>query len=177
MRYLPRVFLIAALGSCPFGGALAEMYKCVENGKTTFQDTPCLGPGATVSVKPATGNSSSPTPSATSDKSRPPEQSSFDKAKEHVRSMELERKQREIDYEIEKLESQIRHYQADLDADLTALSRKKAFAKNNLAGATYEQSISTEMQAVSERYKVNIQIAQDKMTQLRNEAVELRKSR
>jgi Domain of unknown function (DUF4124) len=176
VRYLPKIFLIAVLGSCPFGSALAEMYKCVENGKTTFQGTPCVGAGATVSVTPANGSSSSPQPSPASDKSQPPEQSSLAKTKDHVRSMELERRLRENAYEIENLESKIRGYQSGLDRDLAALRRKKAYAENNLAGATYEQSISTEMQSVSDRYKVNIQIAQDQMSQLRSEASELRKS-
>ena len=91
--------------------------------------------------------------------------------------MELERRLRENAYEIENLEGKIRHYQSSLDHDLAVLRSKKALANNNLAGATWEQSISTEMQSVSDKYKVSIQIAQDQMSQLRSEASELRKSR
>jgi len=58
---------------------------------------------------------------------------------------------------------------------IIALRYKKSFATNNLAGATHEQSISGEMQVVADRYKVNIQLAQDRMSQLRKEAEELRK--
>ena len=57
---------------------------------------------------------------------------------------------------------------------LAALSRKKRLAKNNLAGATYEQSISSEMQAVSDRYRTKIQVGQDRVTRLRGDASELR---
>ena len=171
-----KVPLITVLVSCPFGGILAETYKCVENGKTTYQATPCLGAGATVSVKPPTGNASSSAPSTASDKSEPPEQDPLAKTKENVRLMELEHKQREIGYEIQTLEAEIAQYQVGLDRDLAALRRQKAKATNSLAGATYEESISSEMQAVTERYKADIQVDQDKLSQLRSEQAELKKS-
>ena len=37
--------------------------------------------------------------------------------------------------------------------EMDALRAQKARANNNLAGATWEQSLSTEMQAVAARYK------------------------
>ena len=42
----------------------------------------------------------------------------------------------------------------DTDNKLAALKITKGNAKNNLAGATWEQSLSTEMLAVVETYKV-----------------------
>ena len=171
-----KVLLIAVL-IYPFGCTLAETYKCVENGKTSYQGTPCLGADPMVSVKLPTVRLSSPAPSTTSDKSQLPEQDSLAKTKENVRVTELELKQREIGCEIERLEGEIAQYQVGLGRDVAALWRQKATAMNNLAGATYEQSISSEMQAVTERYKADIQVGQDKISQLRSEQVALKKSR
>ena len=41
-----------------------------------------------------------------------------------------------------------------MSREMDALRAQKARANNNLAGATWEQSLSTEMQAVASRYKV-----------------------
>lgn len=41
-----------------------------------------------------------------------------------------------------------------MEQELAALRTKKMQANNNLAGATWEQSISTEMSVVVEKYKV-----------------------
>lgn len=91
--------------------------------------------------------------------------------------MEVERHQRELDYAIERGESDVQRLQGHMEAELDALRRKKLLAENNLAGATYEQSISSEMQAASEKYRIQIQVAQDRVAQLRAEAADLRKRR
>lgn len=67
------------------------------------------------------------------------------------------------------LERQIERYQKDMDAELAALRNAKDAAANNLAGATWEQSLSTEMQAVTTKYQTKIKIAQDKIATLREE--------
>jgi len=175
MRLLIKALCVAAFCACSAGSAGTTMYKCIGNGTTLYQGTPCAGPGSTITLKPANGTPASGPEAVPGSVSG--DQSPEAKAKEHVRSMELERKQKDADYEIEKAESELRHLQADLDRDLDKLKIKKQYAKNNLAGATYEQSISTEMQAVSERYKTNIQITQDKLGRLRGEAADLRKDR
>jgi hypothetical protein len=169
--------VVATLACLSSGVASAELYKCVDGGKTTYQGTPCTGPGSTVSVEPATKVSPPPPPPASANKSPSPEPTPFAKAKEHVLAMELERRQREIEYEVEELESRILRYQADMERELALLRHKKDYAANNLAGATYEQSISGEMQVVADRYRVNIEVARDRMAELRKEAAELRKAR
>lgn len=54
-----------------------------------------------------------------------------------------------------------------MDADLVALQRKKRLANNNLAGATWEDSISGEMQAIAARYRAGIEVEQAKIVDLR----------
>lgn len=36
-----------------FSGANAQAYKCVVDGKTTYQSSPCAGAGSTVDTRPA----------------------------------------------------------------------------------------------------------------------------
>lgn len=51
--------------------------------------------------------------------------------------------------------------------EMDALRAQKARASNNLAGATWEQSLSTEMQAVASRYKVMNDADQEQIKALR----------
>ena len=55
------------------------------------------------------------------------------------------------------------------DTELERLRAKKALANNNLAGAAYEQSISTEMQAVVAKYNGEIQAAREDLQQLQQQ--------
>jgi len=106
-----------------------------------------------------------------------PSQDYLAKAKSNVGAMENERQLRDIDYEIKNLEREVDGYQSAMDGQLVALQRKKSLAKNNLAGATWEQSISTEMQAISERYRTRIQITQDRIVSLHKQADDLSRKR
>jgi hypothetical protein len=60
---------------------------------------------------------------------------------------------------------------------VAGLSNMKALAKNNLAGETWEQSISTEMQTVTEKYRTLTQTARDRISQLRQDAYVIAKSK
>jgi uncharacterized protein (DUF305 family) len=159
VRLVFAVFVLSA------NAGAAEVYKCVENGKTIFQGTPCAGTGNKVTVKPANGTSVS----TRQDTDQPSKTAkpTVSKLKQNVEAMEIERRQRDIAYEVRDLERDIDHYQSAMDRELGALDKKKVYAKNNLAGATWEQSISTEMQAVTSKYQSKIQVAQERITQLR----------
>lgn len=54
-----------------------------------------------------------------------------------------------------------------MEAELAHLRLKKTAALNNLAGATYEQSISSEMQAVTTGYDTRIRAKDEELKQLR----------
>lgn len=83
--------------------------------------------------------------------------------------MKADNRKREIDYQIERLEQDIARYQRDMDSELAELRNRKGHAGNNLAGATWEQSISQEMQAIPARYQTKISTAQARITSLREE--------
>jgi hypothetical protein len=168
--------LTAGLAFCWLGTAHGEIYKCVEGGKAVFQDTPCRGSGGAITVTPASG----PAPAAplgianSNESSAKPDATS--RLKDDVRSMEYQRRLRGIDNEIRALEGSILDYQTAMGREIAALQDRKRYAKNNLAGATWEQSISTEMQSVSDKYRVSIQVAQDRISQLRRIAADMQKN-
>ena len=71
-----------------------------------------------------------------------------------ARQMERERLIREKEFEIAHLGELMARRTGLMEQELAALRIKKMQANNNLAGATWEQSISTEMSVVVEKYKV-----------------------
>ena len=60
---------------------------------------------------------------------------------------------------IRNKEKEIESLRHEMDADMAILKRKKSYANSNLAGAAWEQSISTEMDAVARKYQVKIDAA------------------
>ena len=65
--------------------------------------------------------------------------------------------------EVKRLNSEIKKYQGCVNKELTDLSEKKKYAANNFAGATWEQSISFEMSAVTSKYDALIDSAEAKI--------------
>lgn len=70
-----------------------------------------------------------------------------------ARQMERERLIRDKEFEIAQLGELMVRRSGLMEQELAALRAKKMQANNNLAGATWEQSISTEMSVVVEKYK------------------------
>lgn len=58
--------------------------------------------------------------------------------------------------------------------EIAYLRYKKLYSRNNLAGATWEESISTEMEAVTSKYKIQIDLHQEEIKQFRDEIKELK---
>jgi hypothetical protein len=168
--------LTAALAFCSLGTAHGEIYKCVEGGKTVFQDVPCRGSGGTTKVTPASGPSPAVSPAIPNANESSAKPDTTSRLKDDVRSMENQRQIRGIDNEVRALERSIQDYQYAMAREIAALENKKLYAKNNLAGAMWEQSISSEMQSVSDKYRVSIQVAQDRIGQLRRIAADMQRT-
>jgi len=131
--------------------AHAEVYKCTQGGKTQYQDTPCAGAATGAALKIREN-----TPSASSDANAP---SDVDRINAWRESNEREREKASLDRQIKNAEIDRADLQKKMDGELAALKIKKLYAKNNLAGATWEQSISTEMQAVTTKYDAQLRAA------------------
>lgn len=90
------------------------------------------------------------------------ENPAYQKLRDSNRRAELERAIKKNEKELGKLEQQ-------MNTELAALRRKSSYANNNLAGATYQQSLALEMRAVTDRYKLQMQNKQDELDRQREE--------
>lgn len=136
--------------------AHGQVYQCPgPDGRRVFQQSPCDG-GKKLEVKPASGPSAgAPTASPAA-----PAAVGMSADERVLATMQRDRLARERQYRIRDLQAAIAQIEqgisqrnAQMTAELDQLSRRKAMANNNLAGATLEHSISAEMQAVTQKYK------------------------
>lgn len=154
-----------------FSAAAAAQYRCVgAGGAVSYQQTPCAPgqQGDKVTIKPAAGAAPSPSAAVSSPMTAGQREARW------VQTMEQDRKRLAIEREIQELSDRISARTAAMDAEVEALRSKKTMARNNLAGATWEQSISTEMQAVMARTATANDADQSRITRLRAELDRLR---
>lgn len=143
--------------------AAAQINKCVVDGKVVYQAAPCKS-GTQVAILAPRSDVSDEIARASREKFL---------AADKLRQTNNRREQ--IDSAIDALERNIASYQQSMDAELAALQTRKASASNNLAGATWEQSLSTEMQAVTAKYQTKIKTAQERIAGLRQDRAALDK--
>src|SRR5580765_8490304 len=130
-------------------GAANAQYKCVgKDGAISFQQQPC--PGQSQQQKLEVKVPAPATPAVTPAKAA---SGPLNVDQRMARDMEHERRIRELKVEITQTEDSISRRNQQMSAELETLRAKKPLARNNLAGATWEQSISQEMQAVTQKYK------------------------
>lgn len=149
-----KLIFVAVIICILSGGAHAELYKCTESGKTTYSDRPC--PGATkLEIK-----------------RHPIDQTAASARLERDRAYLAEQSRRD---EVERINGRIGALQTEknllleqLDRELAALRGRKNLARNNLAGATWQQSLSAEMQAVTDRYRARIDAVDNDIASLRD---------
>lgn len=134
--------ILAAALACALSPAWA-VNKCTgPDGKVVFQDAPCAGKGVTLNVKPAAGNAPA----------SPVGKSSQEQVNELVSTMRTDNRRNELqDRIIPARQGALQANREKCDAEIAALQRQQALANNNLAGATWLQSLATEMSAISTR--------------------------
>lgn len=126
----------------------AQIYKCTgANGALVFSQKPCGADAQEVVYKDTTAGV---TIVGEGDFSR----------------VEAANRDRDISRSIERRYQTISGLQNQRDAKLDDLRRQQRRAANNLAGATYLQSIATEMQSVSEDYNARISMERDAIRDL-----------
>ena len=161
------------------------IYKCDDGtGKQIFQDRPCTtGKSSTIEVRPASGHAPKPSPAAlaapTTGQSAAPAAKPMTEADRINAQTDRMRKSGRLK-DINELYlggayDNIQRVQNNCRKDLDALARRKGSAMNNLAGATWEQSISAEMQAVATRCQGEQLAAQNELERLRSEKAQLEK--
>lgn len=127
----------------------ADIYKCVVNGKTTFAQQPCAANAVKVEV-----NTHQP-----SDEERQRAQESAEFNQSYNAENKLKYKILTLNRKNSDLKRNIEDYQSKMDSEIEDLKRDKSRSANNLAGATWEKSLSEEMSAVTSKYQVKIEQA------------------
>lgn len=168
-RQLATAIAIASATALTTPAAQAQIYKCTVAGKTVFSDQPCDADAKPLDVRPASGRG---TDQRLSD-GAPINASS--NPQELLSRMERDRRIRDLEHEIRARRSRIGDEQSAMDREIAALRQQKARANNNLAGATWEKSISEEMNAVVGRYDVRIRTLQDEINRLESDLSAMRK--
>ncbi len=119
--------------------------KCtLPGGKVVFQDLPCAGAGEEITVRPASGTAPAVPASAsgggvaTADVQPKPKEGVFGDAW---------RRRHELERTIKDSRAQMANNEAQCHFKQQQLQARQQGANNNLAGATYRQSLAAEMQA------------------------------
>lgn len=160
---------IAALIASPMTLA-QDAHKCkLADGKIVYQDSPCVATGSgTVRVVRSAETGKTDNPAQSADE-KSPAQTEVARLKGIIATKEKARTISELNSEIAAQEQDIYRLQNAMQNELAALRAKKSLAKNNLAGATWEASISSEMQATTQRYNTEIATKTARITRLRED--------
>lgn len=148
----------------------AAVNKCQIAGRTVFQDAPCpAGTGGAIVVKPAAGYvDPAPAPAASGAPTETQRlQARIARMQQDSRKLLLEARL------VPDAAAAVDGHRRSCDDDLAALRAQKGLAKNNLAGATWEQSLSTEMNAVALRCDTRARELTGRLEELRGECVGL----
>lgn len=167
---------ICVIASIP--AAAQEMYTCTIDGRKVIQDRPCKG--APIKMKSADYK---PTEPVATEPQAAPSPAAVDYAKQdrerrdaYLAASEKSRKIRDLEHKIKITEREIEGLQEERDRKLAALRNEKGHANNNLAGAVYLESLSSEMQAVTTRYETDIRGKQTQLKKLQDELDAARKT-
>lgn len=147
--------LIFIMGICGIiaNPASADIYKCTgSNGVVTFSQMPCGHDAKKIQVETA-----EPTAAAAA------------QSRKDIDSMNKTVAESAYQRQLQAKRNRIQELIDERDRKLSALRYKKQYANNNLAGATWEKSISDEMQAVTMRYSTDIANARSDLHQLEKE--------
>ncbi len=150
--------------------------KCTgPDGKMVYQDAACAGKGEKINVRPASGDGA--IRAATSLSTQGATTKPLTEAQRiEAQISDLQRARRKQELEnilVPDAQRAIRNQRDQCDQELKALQAKKGMAKNNLAGATWESSISTEMTAVATRCDTKNRDSSEVLKALRDECLTL----
>jgi hypothetical protein len=152
-------------------GPAWSINKCTgPDGKAVFQDRPCAGAGEKITVRPASGHDPASVPVTSGAKPM----TEAERLNASTAASQRERRRRELEtIHVPNAASYIDRQRGLCDAELRALQARKLSAANNLAGATWESSISTEMTAIATRCDSRNRDLRDDLETMRKECRDL----
>ena len=158
-----RLFAIAILAAAQPSWAL---YKCVgAGGSTSFQETPCERSQAQTAIKPLV-EAPKPTVAPPSESPAPTGRPSLD---QQLKEAEADRLKTQAGYTLRDKANQLERHQRACDAQQREILANTARARNNLAGATYAQSIATEANAAAVRCETRARELQAEVDEARRQ--------
>ncbi|MBU2113716.1 MAG: DUF4124 domain-containing protein [Gammaproteobacteria bacterium] len=140
------------------GPAMAQVYKCESDGKTTYSQVPC--------AEDAQATDYSRENTASVDAAQVVPVANANAAAATIDRLGNAVKKRDLKAKIERLKRQIVQKTKERDAKMAYLRNTKRQAYNNLAGATWEESLSTEMDAVANQYATDIEATNKEIDRL-----------
>lgn len=151
--------------------------KCTgPDGKTVFQDRPCNGKGETITVRPAAGHAPvlvQPAAASSGAKVDRP-LTEAERLNAATAASQRERRRRELEVlHVPNAANAIDRHRHQCDSELRDLQARKLRANNNLAGATWEGAISSEMTAIATRCDTRNRELRDDLENVRRECREL----
>lgn len=146
-------------------------FKCTApDGSVSFQQTPCASAQKQQALNIRAAPAPEPAPAPPRGDGTPQKPDGGGTVEQRMlRTMERDKRVANLEQGVIDLESAINNRNALMSAEMAALSNRKQTARNNLAGATYEQSISMEMQAVASKYKAMNDVDLERLKQLRSD--------
>lgn len=149
---MKRTLLLASLTALSLQ-AHGAVYQCKVNGQLTFSDRPCGNDAREVEVRstPMVGGSLS-----------------SEAGEAFVEQRGKEREISQINRRISRLQDEIEDLRRNRDAALIRWQRKKSYANNNLAGATWENSLAQEAEVLRQRYQDDIRSLESEIENLRD---------
>jgi len=134
--------LLAGLAALP----AHAINKCTgPDGKIVYQDAPCAGKGEAITVRPASGTA--PVATAPAGTNAQPAAAVGGGRKEGAFGESWQRRTYLENRGVPDARASLEAHKQACERKIRALEASKANANNNLAGATYMQSLSTQMQA------------------------------
>ena len=157
-----------------------EAYKCKINGSFVFQDRPCPGltrysdsmPSKTTKAESVPLVQSQPTASQSHNAASVTD---LDRQKAFLAREAKDRRVFDLKYQIENTEIGILNTHAAMQNELAVLDSRRNFATNNLAGATYLESLATEKNAVTSRGESELTTLRDRLKTLREDLAKAQK--
>lgn len=144
------------------------------DGKIVFQDRPCEGQGEALVVRPASGAAPPATaPSARGDSSangsagQSGDAPKGNKYEQQLAKAQDERERRDKWFAMRNAGQALDRQVAQCEQDQRRIASQKAYSKNNLAGATWDVSISNEMQAAAALCSEKVKLAQSRLESAR----------
>lgn len=184
---LVNIALLALMAATPAWA----VYKCQDaSGRTTFQEIPCSGAnqGGKLEVHPASGSApklqapagaglAPPTVGTEAPAAPSPAMTETDRLNNLSARLAKENRLATLNnLSISGAQGEMLRAQAQCQAEIEAVRKRKELADNSLAGATWQQSLSAEMQAMAARCDTEQRRLQANLERLLSEKQDLERA-